>query len=108
MEINNDFVPISQKFLGLAGSLSPCPAAFRNVLFQDFESFAKPEIIRRGEVGLSVALFLLWHLVITIGVPLSAVILDRDDVSGREPVTVALPGWLIPGKSSQTWHTACL
>src|SRR5215208_4016838 len=32
MEINNDFVPISQKFLGLAGSLGPCPASFANVL----------------------------------------------------------------------------
>lgn len=32
MEIDNDFVPIGQKFLGLAGSLGPCPASFRNVL----------------------------------------------------------------------------
>src|SRR5512143_2247942 len=32
MEINNDFVHMGQKFLGLAGSLGPCPASFRNVL----------------------------------------------------------------------------
>jgi hypothetical protein len=32
MEINNDFVPLGQKFLGLAGSLGPCPASFRKVL----------------------------------------------------------------------------
>ena len=32
MEINNDFVHMGQKFLGLAGSLSLCPASFRNVL----------------------------------------------------------------------------
>ena len=31
MEINHDFVPMDQKFLGFAGSLRPCPAAFRNV-----------------------------------------------------------------------------
>jgi lipopolysaccharide biosynthesis protein len=59
-------------FYGMAESLDVAPhlqswfllfenhvaqsAAFRNVLFQDFESFAKPEIIRKGEVGLSVAL----------------------------------------------------
>ena len=38
-----------------------------------------------GGPSTSVALFLLAP-VITIGVPPSAVILDRDDVSGREPV----------------------
>jgi hypothetical protein len=32
MEIHKDFVPIRQKFLGLAGSLGPCPASFGNVL----------------------------------------------------------------------------
>src|SRR5512134_3675486 len=32
MEIYNDFVCIREKFLGLAGSLGPCPATFRNVL----------------------------------------------------------------------------
>ncbi|MFN8156336.1 MAG: sensor domain-containing diguanylate cyclase [Candidatus Nanopelagicales bacterium] len=47
-----------------------------------------------GGPSTSVALFLLWHLVITIGVPLSAVILDRDDVSGREPV---LRHGILPG-----------
>lgn len=31
-------------------------AVLRNVLFQDFESLTKPEIIRKGEVGLTVAL----------------------------------------------------
>ena len=32
MEINNDFGPMGQEFLRLAGSLGPCPASFRNVL----------------------------------------------------------------------------
>lgn len=36
-----------------------------------------------GGPSTPVALFLLWHLVITIGVPLSAVVLDRDEASGR-------------------------
>lgn len=41
-----------------------------------------------------VALFLLWHLVITIGVPVSAVLLDRDELAGREAV---LPHGVLPG-----------
>lgn len=64
-----------------------------------------------GGQDTSVSLFLLWHLVITIGVPLSAVILDRDEVSGREPVLAhgILPGVLwgtIPVALLSIWWLA--
>lgn len=38
-----------------------------------------------GGPSTPVALFILWHVVITVGVPVSAVVLHRDEVDGREP-----------------------
>ena len=64
-----------------------------------------------GGPSTSVALFLLWHLVITIGVPVSAVVLDRDDADGREPVLHhgILPGVLwgtLPAAAVSVWWLA--
>lgn len=51
-----DFAPHLQSWFLLFENHVARSAVFRGVLSQDFESLAKPEIIRRGEVGLSVAL----------------------------------------------------
>lgn len=64
-----------------------------------------------GGPSTSVALFLLWHLVITVGVPLSAVLLHRDEVANREPVLRhgILPGVLwgtVPAAVISVWWLA--
>ncbi len=47
-----------------------------------------------GSSSTPVALFLLWHLVITVGVPASAVVLSRDDAAAYEP---RLRHGIVPG-----------
>ena len=47
-----------------------------------------------GGPNTPVALFLLWHLVITLGIPASAVVLSRDDDRAREP---RLRHGIVPG-----------
>lgn len=64
-----------------------------------------------GGPSTSVALFLAWHLVITIGIPASAIVLHRDEVSGREALLRhgILPGVLwgtLPALAISVWWLA--
>jgi diguanylate cyclase (GGDEF)-like protein len=57
--------------------------AFPGALLPEAEDGTARAVL--GGPNTPVALFLLWHLVITVGLPASAVVISRDDARGRPP-----------------------
>ncbi|MCA0331397.1 MAG: GGDEF domain-containing protein [Actinobacteria bacterium] len=86
------YLVLGGTFSSIAVLLLAFTLAFPGALLPDAPDGTPRSVL--GGPNTPVALFLLWHVVITVGIPASAVVLSRDDANGRVP---ALRHGIVPG-----------